>query len=345
MSLTARGNKWFWSKRLGGKLYRRATGVPIGGKAEKLLAERRAREFELAVLEGNFGYEKRAVPTFAEWWKTYERVYLPLRSPTTRRGQEMIMRVHALPFFGSRRLDAITQSDCIAYMHHRRAAVSALPHAKTPRPVAEGTVTRESTFLQAVFQRAIDDGILTENPWRRVKRAPHAVRERVLLEEEQTRLLAVLPERYQRFVRFCLGTGVRLDEVRKLAPEKVDLSRRQATVLGKGRKVRTIPLQADVVAIVEAQLAAEGQLWPLPESSIRQVLRVAASRVGIPHLSPHTLRHTFGWRFIKSGGDIYILSKLLGHADVKTTATHYAHVLQEDLTAAIDARDLGVTGA
>jgi integrase len=45
-------------------------------------------------------------------------------------------------------------------------------------------------------------------------------------------------------------------------------------------------------------------------------------------------RHTFGTRWLQAGGDIYKLSKILGHSSVAVTEAHYAHLLKDDLVAA-----------
>ena len=50
--------------------------------------------------------------------------------------------------------------------------------------------------------------------------------------------------------------------------------------------------------------------------------------------TPHVLRHTFGTRWLQAGGDIFKLSKVLGHSSVAVTEAHYAHLLTEDLVAA-----------
>ena len=39
-------------------------------------------------------------------------------------------------------------------------------------------------------------------------------------------------------------------------------------------------------------------------------------------LSPHTLRHTFAVNFLQSGGDIYMLARILGHSSVRTTEVY-----------------------
>lgn len=342
-SLIQRGGTYHFQKRVAGKLYRKALGVPVKGAAEKALAERRANEFELSIRNETFGYEKPIAPTLNAWWETYDKTYMPLKSVRTQARDRGTMKLHAVPYFGDKRLDQITKSDCVGYLNARRAAFAANPGRKSPTPIAEGTVTRERQLLQAVFARAIEDGLIVANPWKGIKRTPYLVRDRVLLEDEQAKLLAVLTPRYQRFVQFCLGTGVRLDEVRTIDPRKhLDLDHRTVTVLGKGRKWRTIPLAEPVAAVAKAQLDAEGRLWRQNPQRLREVVGDAAKRVGIPHLSPHALRHTFGWRWLKSGGNVYVLSKLLGHASVQVTERHYGHLLKEDLHTAMDARDLGI---
>jgi integrase len=56
-----------------------------------------------------------------------------------------------------------------------------------------------------------------------------------------------------------------------------------------------------------------------------------AKKAGIAHVHPHVLRHTFATRYLAGGSDIYILSKILGHASVTMTERVYAHLLKEDL--------------
>jgi integrase len=57
-------------------------------------------------------------------------------------------------------------------------------------------------------------------------------------------------------------------------------------------------------------------------------------RAKIPRITPHALRHTFGTRWLQAGGDIYKLSRILGHSSAAVTEAHYAHLLKDDLVAA-----------
>jgi integrase len=105
-------------------------------------------------------------------------------------------------------------------------------------------------------------------------------------------------------------------------------------VIGKFRKERDVPMQPDARAALEEQLQEDGKLWRQNPQRLREVLAEGSARAKIPSLTPHVLRHTFGTRWLQAGGDIYKLSKILGHSSVAVTEAHYAHLLKEDLVAA-----------
>lgn len=50
-----------------------------------------------------------------------------------------------------------------------------------------------------------------------------------------------------------------------------------------------------------------------------------AKECGLPYLSLHELRHTYGTVLRENGVDLYTISKVLGHADVGLTAKIYVH--------------------
>jgi integrase len=103
---------------------------------------------------------------------------------------------------------------------------------------------------------------------------------------------------------------------------------------GKFKKERDIPMQPDAQAALVEQIEAENRLWKQNPQRLREVVARGAERAKIPRITPHALRHTFGTRWLQAGGDIYKLSKILGHSSVAVTEAHYAHLLKEDLVAA-----------
>jgi integrase len=326
MGLMKRGELWYFKKMINGQRFVVSTGY-----ADRKSAERRASDIEHDIWAGVHGW-KSSIPSFAEWWAIYRKTYTPLKSAKNRDAQIV---AHFLPHFGARRLDEITKSDIVRYLNFRRAQQTASPGHKTRRQISESTVRRERSLLQAIFERAIEDGHDFKNPFRGIKRGRDKPRTRVLSLDEEAKLLDALRPRFQRFVRFALGTGARLDEIRGIDPDR-DINWQDGTVhvIGKFRKERDIPMQPDAHAALAEQLEAEGPLWTQNPQRLREVLAEGAVRAGIPKITPHALRHTFGTRWLQAGGDIYKLSKILGHSSVAVTESHYAHLLKDDLVAA-----------
>jgi integrase len=326
MALVKRGGVWYLRKMINGQLYRESTGF-----ADKKAAERRANEIELDIRAGVHGW-KGTIPSFAEWWAVYRKTYTPLKSA---RNRDVQIVAHFLPHFGARPLDEITKSDIVRYLNLRRTQMTGNPGHKNRRLVSESTVRRERGLLQSIFERAIDEGYDIRNPFRGIKRGKDKPRTRVLTLDEETKLLDSLHPRFQRFVRFAVGTGCRLDEIRGIdAKQDIDWIRGTVHVIGKGRKERDVPMQPDASAALKEQLEEEGKLWKQNPQRLREVLAEGAVRAKIPTITPHALRHTFGTRWLQAGGDIFKLSKILGHSSVAVTEAHYAHLLKEDLVAA-----------
>mgnify|MGYP001180347835 CR=1 FL=1 len=59
-------------------------------------------------------------------------------------------------------------------------------------------------------------------------------------------------------------------------------------------------------------------------------------KVGVENLWLHDLRRTFGTRLAQAGVDLYKVSKLLGHKDIKTTQQRYAHHCPDSLREGVE---------
>ena len=135
------------------------------------------------------------------------------------------------------------------------------------------------------------------------------------------------------------GGGLRISEALGIARADAPVDGRdEITVLGKGRKTRTVPVIApvqkaiaDYLALVPYGLPADGPLFvgakggPLSP----RIIQLAVERLrGVLGLSddatPHALRHSFATHLLGRGGDLRTIQELLGHASLSTTQLYTA---------------------
>lgn len=68
------------------------------------------------------------------------------------------------------------------------------------------------------------------------------------------------------------------------------------------------------------------------EWNILKTYKSVLGTVGAEDYSIHALRHIFASRLLKSGIEISVVSKLLGHSDINTKNSTYIHVLNDQMT-------------
>lgn len=284
------------------------------------------------------------VPTVSVWWLKYRGAHVvgtktPLPDDPEKYRDDSLM-IAFLRDHGSTKLDAFTPSDCAEWTQKRLASKWTRKVGGAEYSTKKSTVAREVQLIHTLFHAAIEDKLIpVDNPWKKTLKihGKYEKRDRVLTPDEQRKLLAVLSVQFQRFVLFLLGSGLRLGELRQVNESAdLDFPKRWVQVTRKTRgldkKVQKVPLIDPLLLdILQEQLADCGELWHQNASGLRRRLAQASKKADIPHLSPHALRHTFATRYLQGGGDIYVLSKILGHANVGVTEKVYAHLLTEDL--------------
>lgn len=63
----------------------------------------------------------------------------------------------------------------------------------------------------------------------------------------------------------------------------------------------------------------------------KKFMTIMSHELGIPYLTPHELRHSYGSVLYERGVDIYTISKVMGHADISITAKIYVHSTADSL--------------
>lgn len=141
--------------------------------------------------------------------------------------------------------------------------------------------------------------------------------------EEIEQLLQWMPKRYHPVVRFINATGLRRGEALAVTPE--DISDGRVRVVGKGVKLRYVPLSVTAVEALSACEMEPGKpVFRIPYSALCYALQVAGVRIG-KKVTPHTLRHSFASRLAQKGMDIVKIQELMGHSDI-TQTRRYMHL-------------------
>ena len=131
-------------------------------------------------------------------------------------------------------------------------------------------------------------------------------------------------EQFNSFVRFAYYTGARSGEIRSISRENV--LEGSLVVRGKSGR-RYVKLNTQAQAILLEQMP----LWSYKKDYVTHKFKKEVRRLGIRNARFHDLRRTFGLNLIKQGMSIYKVSKLLGHASVRTTEQHYAPLLTAEI--------------
>lgn len=142
-------------------------------------------------------------------------------------------------------------------------------------------------------------------------------------------------------IMILLDTGIRVGEMHRLTIGDVNLDNGEIYIRphrsGIKSRSRTVYLGArsrqaicKYIAKLQAQRDLSQTIFDLRGSSIRFTLRRIAKNAGIPNVHPHRFRHTFAITYLRNGGDVFTLQRLLGHSTLDMTRK-YLDIVRDDL--------------
>jgi len=262
--------------------------------------------------------------------------------------QKDIRKFHADVAAGKTARDVTPERDSANYRPRARRIVQGGP----------GTANRCLAVLSAMLGWAVSRGALKANPAAGVRpQKTRTVRRDLrgheietlatalatwqsnaeLLATEKEREAARLARRkWTRAIQLLLLTGARKNEILRLRWAEFDRET-HCLMLGDSKTgAKTIPLGDAAIAILEACTDdADGSTWVFPSTKtdgplvgLQKVWEAVCEAGGLEGVTIHSLRHTFASKAANEGPSLYLASKLLGHADVKTTQG-YSHVDME----------------
>ncbi len=197
--------------------------------------------------------------------------------------------------------------------------------------------------MSAVFNWGIKHQVLMmeRNPCKGIPRFPCRPRERFLSMEELEHLDRALSEEsrfFQDFFIICVLTGARRGNVCSMKWSDLDLDLGLWAIPAakfKTREAQTIPLTPPVVALLRDRKERIISQWVFPSPKTdghltdpRKAWARICARAGFTDTRIHDLRRTLGSHLALAGESAYIIGKILGHRDHRSTAVYARLTLQ-----------------
>lgn len=218
--------------------------------------------------------------------------------------------------------------------------------------LAKTSVSRKLSSLRRLFNFAIRNSLIEKNPLNKISnpKTQRVLPETINLDsyEEIYKLIDEKSkdqtENYRNKAIFELlyGCALRVSELCDLNIGDIDLEKMNVRVMGKGSKVRIVPLGKKSIKIINDYLSLYGNLpfsHPLffndnairiDRHTIYRIVKKYLKDFEIKKKSPHILRHSAATHMLDNEADLLAVKEILGHENLSTTQI-YTHVSIERL--------------
>lgn len=222
------------------------------------------------------------------------------------------------------------------------------------KEISSGTINNYIRNIKVFFNYCYDKKYIKTNPVEKLKfvKTKRKMKEEITDAEFKALIKAINTTIYSEYrdytiIQLIFDTGMRLSETLNLKLEDIDLERRTILIpaeINKGRKDRYVFFSNTMANILRKWLQYKDRycdsdyLFPtkggtiISASNFGRNFRMYLKKAKIDkELSAHCLRNNFAKRFLLSGGDIFMLSKILGHSSVTVTEKAYLDVTMTDI--------------
>lgn len=246
----------------------------------------------------------------------------------------------------------------------RRAVVEKyLAHCRA-KGNAPATIAIHYRGLRGFFAWQVENGLLATSPLQGMKppKVPRKAPRRAAVADFYT-LLDAIPKdswigaRDRLIINILFLCGLRREECAQLTADDFSLQNHLLLVTRGKTGARFVPLLPAVerafVAYVYVRpaydglllLSADGSGKPrgaLGGNAIYLMLGRRCRTAGLPFMNPHSFRHGLAMYLLNEGGDMSLVQKVLGHAQITTTAEHYAEWMTAGMSREFAAKMAGI---
>ena len=287
---------------------------------------------------------KQSNMSLLDWLRKYGQEEFGFR-PSTLKGR-VDMRKKVEEYLEQQKTPYISMSEvdadfCRGFLQFLATATNSVCTINE-RTISPGCAHHHQAVFNGALNKAVREGLLTANPMKSLDRKEKfqpSPEDREFLTIEELRSLMALPcsnEQVKKAFVFSCFTGLRLSDARTLTWRKVYKTPDGKTLyihvfMQKTQKPNNIPLSQEALNCLQAKDDLDEPIFTLPASdaTINYHVKKLIKAAGIEKkVSFHCSRHTFATMMLTLGVDIYTTSKLLGHANVTTTAI-YAKIVDK----------------
>lgn len=216
---------------------------------------------------------------------------------------------------------------------------------KEDNQIQDSTLDGKRIYLNAFFEWLKINGYIENNPCTLIRPIHYEKKEREPLndiEMEQIRSVCTTL-REKAIIELLYSTGCRVSELCSIKTQDIDFKSREVHLFGKGKKHRTVFLNARAIVALnkyinnrgfESDYVIASERKPhngVTSRTIQTIVKTLGEKAGITErVFPHRIRHTTASDAINHGMPIEQVQNLLGHEKVTTTQI-YAKCLKDNV--------------
>lgn len=217
--------------------------------------------------------------------------------------------------------------------------------------LSQNSASTYFSVFKAALKQAFIDGYFTTDIAAKIKGIPSEESRREYLTIDELNTLVETPcenDVLKRAALFSALTGLRHSDIQKLKWNEISLDNNQPRInftQKKTKGVEYMPISQQALEICGEPKSPNNLVFEnlTNPAWINRPLKTWVAKAGInKNITFHCFRHTFATLQLSSGTDIYTVSKMLGHTNVKTTQV-YAKVIDEKKNKAAEAIQLKYT--